>query len=222
MIGSQESSAKLTAGQAVRRMEREFIDVAARVMWSEAWWDVIDLLCHRCPFDGNVQHEGSSIEGAHELWLLETDRDMHPFVPGTHGYDDAPAESVAPATPLYAQLAAARFLGKLEQANGCTLADETTGPLRVVTLRSRSRRMTDLLTSIVTDSVCIGNVGRKNLNFPNWYVVGAPLDGGPPIPKEFPKWDGVRWDFTQDFGEIEDDPDHRRYLDGITGRGAGE
>lgn len=101
--------------------KQQWVEAAARTMWVCAWSDAEDLRCDLCPFDGNRMHDGSSIEGAHELWLLETDREVHTLTPRTHPWLEA--LDIAPPTPLYAKLAAAELLGMIEQANGCDLSE---------------------------------------------------------------------------------------------------
>lgn len=45
--------------------------------------------------------------------------------------------------------------------------------------------------------IIIGNVGRKNLNWPNEFIIKE-LDNGNKIPKDYPKWDGQHWIFDKE------------------------
>lgn len=82
-------------GEAVNGQDRLFIESAARVMWADAW----------------ARHEEQEIE------------EMEGAEQGSCNlFGGRNVADLAPPTPQYALLEAARLLGKIEQANGVRLA----------------------------------------------------------------------------------------------------
>jgi hypothetical protein len=88
--------------------DQQFVESAARAMWSAAWADHEEQTCTRC--GGEVW--GDDERGS--MCDLETPCEGRTY-PGEE------LTSIAPPTPQYALLCAARLLGTLEQANGSGL-----------------------------------------------------------------------------------------------------
>lgn len=110
------------------KREQQFVEAAGRVMWASVWADYMENeVCSVCG-DGPdhalhmTQEECIEAFRAQQGGLTCSSLGEHHKFEGSAVGGGVELTKAAPPTPQYALLAAARLLGKLEQANGCGLA----------------------------------------------------------------------------------------------------